>query len=83
MTVPFTLSLTLGVSTVPSPLKLMTSIMALGAVGLDPPGGVPTPVAANTYVPLRSATVHRFAAYETPGLFTGSRVQKRGRDENC
>ena len=76
MTVPFTLSVTLSVSTVPSPLKLMTSIMALGgAVGLDPPGGVPKPVAANTYVPLRSATVHRFAASETPGLFTGFSLQ--------
>src|SRR4030095_10417419 len=62
-------------STVPSPLKLMTSIMALGAVGLDPPGGVPKPVAVNTYVPLRSATVHRFVASETPGLFMGSRAR--------
>jgi len=56
MIMPFTLSVTLGVSTVPSPLKLRTSMMALGAVGADPPGGVPKPAAVNTYVPLRSAT---------------------------
>ena len=65
---PLKLSVTLGVSTVPSPWP-----WALW--DWMPPGGVPKPVAVNTYVHLRSATVHRFAASETPGLFTGSRVR--------